>query len=136
MKRTLHPRGWPRPRGYSYGAEAEGRMIFVAGQIGTDETGRFVGPDLVSQVERALENIVTVLSQAGGEPADVVRMTWFVTDIEEYRRTQRELGVVYRRVMGTHYPPMTLVAINALVEPEARVEIETTAVVSASGAGR
>ncbi len=129
MKRTLHPEGWVRPKGYSYGVEAEGRLVFVSGQIGTDEAGRFVGTDLVTQTARALENIAAVLATAGANTGDIVRMTWFVTDIEEYRRSQRELGDAYRKVMGAHYPPMTLVAVTALVERQARVEIEATAVV-------
>jgi enamine deaminase RidA (YjgF/YER057c/UK114 family) len=131
MNRTLHPEGWVRPKGYSYGVEAEGRMVFVSGQIGTDENGRFVGEDLVTQTGRALENIAAVLATAGARTSDIVRMTWFVTDIEEYRRTQRELGAAYRKVMGSHYPPMTLVAVVSLVEQQARVEIEATAVVPA-----
>lgn len=133
MNRTLQPEGWTRPRGYSHGVQAEGRLVFVAGQIGTDENGRFVGEDLVAQAGRALENIATVLAAAGAATADIVRMTWFVTDIAEYRGAQRDLGVVYRRVMGAHYPPMTLVAVVALAEARARVEIEATAVVAREG---
>ena len=129
MNRTLHPEGWKRPRGYSYGVEAQGRCVFLSGQIGTDANGEFVGDDLVTQSGRALENIVALLALAGASPGHVVRMTWFVTDIDEYRRSQRDLGRVYRAVMGSHYPPMTLVAVSALVEPRARVEIEATAVV-------
>lgn len=129
MTRMLHPDGWVRPKGYSYGAEAEGRLVFVSGQIGTDERGAFVGDDLVAQAGRALENIVTVVACAGGRREDIVRMTWFVTDIDAYRRLQKELGAEYRRVMGSHFPPMTLVAVTALVEVRARVEIEATAVV-------
>jgi enamine deaminase RidA (YjgF/YER057c/UK114 family) len=133
MNRTLHPEGWARPKGYSYGVEAQGRTVFVSGQIGTDETGRFAGEDLVTQAGRALKNIVAVLATAGAGPGDVVRMTWYVTDIDEYRRTQRELGAAYRNVMGSHFPPMTLVAVTSLVELQARVEIEATAVLPARG---
>lgn len=129
MNRTLHPEGWKRPKGYSYGVVAEGRTVFLSGQIGTDPNGAFVGDDLVSQTGRALENIAALLATAGATLDHVVRMTWFVTDMDEYRRSQRELGEVYRRVMGKRYPPMTLVAVTALVETRARVEIEATAVV-------
>ncbi|HEX5131846.1 MAG TPA: RidA family protein [Candidatus Krumholzibacteria bacterium] len=135
MNRTLQPEGWKRPKGYSYGVVADGRLVFLSGQIGTDASGAFAGPGLVAQAGRALRNIVALLAEAGARPEHVVRMTWYVTDIDEYRRSQRELGEVYRAVLGAHYPPMALVAVAALVEPDARVEIEATAVVPhASGA--
>jgi enamine deaminase RidA (YjgF/YER057c/UK114 family) len=134
MNRTILPDGWSRPKGYSHAVEAEGRCVFLAGQIGTDPRGGFAGDDLVAQTGRALENIAALLAAAGASVTDVVRLTWYVTDIAEYRRSQRELGAVYRRVMGSHYPPMTLVAVTALVEPRARVEIEATAVVAGGGA--
>ena len=133
MNRTLHPDGWKRPKGYSYGVEAEGRCVFLSGQIGTGPEGAFAGDDLVSQTRQALGNIAAVLATAGGSVGHIVRMTWFVTDMDEYRRSQRELGEAYRAVMGKHYPPMTLVAVTALVEAGARVEIEATAVVPSRG---
>ncbi len=129
MKRIVQPEGWSRPRGFSHAVEATGRQIHVAGQIGTDADGTFVGPDLVAQAGQALKNIVNVLAAADAAPTDLVRMTWFVTDIDEYRRNQDTLGAAYRAVMGRYYPAMTLVAVTALVEPRARVEIEATAVV-------
>jgi enamine deaminase RidA (YjgF/YER057c/UK114 family) len=130
---TLHPDGWKRPRGYAYGVQAEGRCIFLSGQIGTDESGAFVGADLVAQAGRALENIVVLLTTAEAPVESVVRLTWYVTDMDEYRRSLPELGEVYRAAMGNFYPPMTLVAVTALVEPRARVEIEATAVIPLRG---
>lgn len=129
MNRIVQPEGWTRPRGFSHAVQAKGRIVQVAGQIGTDPDGSFVGPDLVTQAGQALRNIVTVLAAAGAKPTDLVRMTWYVTDIDEYRRNQDTLGEAYRAVMGRFYPAMTLVAVTALVEPQSRVEIEATAVV-------
>lgn len=127
-RRILQPAGWPRPKGYANGIEASGRLVFVAGQIGWDAEGRFPGPDLVAQARQALRNVLAVLSEAGLGPEHIVRMTWYVTDIEAYRRAQKPLGEVWREVMGRHFPAMTLVAVSALVEPDAVVEIEATAV--------
>ncbi len=128
MRRILHPPHWPSPRGYANGVAAEGRMVFVAGQIGWDTEGRFPGADLVSQTRQALANVRTVLAEAGCGPEHLVRMTWYVTDIAAYRRSRKALGEVYREILGRHFPAMTLVAVAALVEPEALVEIEATAV--------
>jgi enamine deaminase RidA (YjgF/YER057c/UK114 family) len=129
--RVLQPAGWPTPRGYSNGMAAEGRLVVVAGQVGWDAEGRFAGPDIVSQTRRALANVLAVLAEAGGGPQHLVRLTWYVTDIEAYRTSQERLGAVYREVIGRHFPAMSLVAVTALVEPEAMVEIEATAVVPA-----
>ncbi len=128
MRRILHPAGWPPPRGYSHGIEVTGRLVFVAGQIGWDAAGRFAGPDLVSQARQALANVVAVLREADLGPEHVVRLTWYVVDMDEYRAAARALGRAYREVMGRHYPPMAVVEVTRLVEPEARVEIEATAV--------
>ncbi len=128
MRQILQPPDWPRPRGYANGIAAEGRMVFVAGQIGWDGEGRFPGADLVAQTRQALRNVVAVLKEAECGPQHLTRMTWYVTDIEAYRRCQKALGEVYREVIGRHFPAMTLIAVNALVEPEALVEIEATAV--------
>ncbi len=128
MRRILQPAGWPRPRGYSHGIEARGRLVFVAGQIGWDAEGRFAGPDLVSQTRQALANVLAVLREAEMGPEHVVRLTWYVVDMDEYRASLPELGRVYRAVMGRHFPPMAVVEVTRLVEPEARVEIEATAV--------
>lgn len=127
-RRVLQPAEWPRPRGYANGVEASGRIVFVAGQVGWDAEGRFPGRDLVAQTRQALSNVLRVLHEAGLGPEHVVRMTWYVTDIEAYRRAQKPLGEVWRELMGRHFPAMTLVAVTALAEPEAVVEIEATAV--------
>jgi enamine deaminase RidA (YjgF/YER057c/UK114 family) len=134
MNRILRREGGRRPSGYSDGVEARGRIVFVAGQIGTTPAGTLAGTDLTAQVAQALRNIVAVLAAGGASPAHVVRMTWYVTDMDEYRRERPRLGEVYRAAMGDHYPAMTLVGVTALVEPGARVEIEATAVVPDAGA--
>lgn len=126
--RSLLPGGWPRPRGYSNGVSAEGRMIFVGGQIGWDAEGRFAA-GFLAQTRQALGNIRDVLTAGGARPQHLVRLTWFVVDIAEYTEDLRALGSVYREVMGPHYPAMSLVQVVRLVEPDARVEIEATAVV-------
>lgn len=125
----LHPPGWPAPKGYANGYAATGRLVVVGGQIGWDETGTFQTQDLVGQTRQVLLNIVAVLKEAGAEPQHVARMTWFVTDIQEYREKLRDLGRAYREVMGSHFPAMTLVQVVSLVEPEAKVEIEATAII-------
>jgi enamine deaminase RidA (YjgF/YER057c/UK114 family) len=124
----LHPPGWPAPRGYANGMMGRGRVVLVGGQIGWDSAGRFP-PGLVAQVRQALLNILAVLREAGGGPEHVGRLTWYVTDMEEYRASLKELGPVYREVMGRHFPAMALVQVVALVEREARVEIEATAII-------
>lgn len=125
----LQPSHWPRPKGYSHGMVAEGRVIFVAGQVGWDAEGRFRGTTLADQVGQALENIVEILKQAGGGPAHIVRLTWFVTSREEYNSQLREIGAAYRAVMGKHFPTMSVVQVVALMEQDAKVEIEATAVI-------
>jgi enamine deaminase RidA (YjgF/YER057c/UK114 family) len=127
--RALQPPGWPRPRGYANGIEARGRLVFVAGQIGWDAAGEFPDADLAGQVRRALENVVAVLGEAGAGPEHVARMTWYVTDRDEYVASLEGVGAAYREVMGRHYPAMAVVAVTALVEERAKVEIEATAVV-------
>jgi enamine deaminase RidA (YjgF/YER057c/UK114 family) len=124
----LQPPGWPRPKGYSNGIAAEGRLVFVGGQVGWDDSGNFATDDFVAQVRQALRNIAAVLAEAGARPEHVVRMTWYVTDKREYLGRLREVGEVYREVMGRHYPAMTMVEVRGLVEDGARVEIEATAV--------
>lgn len=127
----LQPKGWKSPVGYNNGIAAEGRLIFVAGQVGWDEGCRFVADDLPGQVRQALENIVAVLAEGGAEPRHIVRMTWYVTDVGAYRVARKEIGAAYRDVIGNHYPAMTLIQVAALVDEGARVEIEATAVVAA-----
>jgi len=127
----LQPGEWKPPIGYSHGIEAEGRMIFVAGQVGWDEACRFVAADLPGQVRRALENVVAVLEEGGAEPRHIARMTWYVTDVSAYRAARGEIGEAYRAIIGNHYPAMTLIQVAALVDEGARVEIEATAVIPA-----
>lgn len=128
--RILLPEGWPRPSGYSNGVAAEGRMVFVAGQVGWDATETMCSDDFVAQVRQALENTLAVLAEAGAGPEHLVRMVWYVTEKHDYLGRLKEVGQVYRDVVGRHYPAMTLVEVSALIEPGAKVEIETTAVVS------
>jgi enamine deaminase RidA (YjgF/YER057c/UK114 family) len=125
----LQPPGWPRPRGYSNGVAAEGRLVFVAGQIGWDARRRVVSDDLVDQLRQTLENTLAVLREAGAGPEHVVRMTWYLTDRRAYLARAREIGEVYRALMGRHYPAMAVVEVKALLEDRAKIEIETTAVV-------
>lgn len=125
----LHPPGWPRPRGYANGIAAEGRLVLVAGQIGWDETETFRSDDFVDQVRQALANTVAVLREGGARPEHVVRMTWYVTDKQEYLARRAEVGAAYRELIGKVYPAMTMVEVSALIEDRAKVEIETTAVV-------
>jgi len=126
--RFLQPDGWAPPRGYANGVAAEGRMVFVAGQVGWNAQRHFETDDLVGQVEQALINIVAVLRSAGAGPEHLVRMTWYVTDKAAYMTRQKELGQIYRNVIGRHYPAMTLLVVAGLLEDRALVEIEATAV--------
>ena len=124
----LQPPGWAQPRGYANGIAAEGRCVFVAGQVGWNAAGEFETDDFVGQVRQALANVVAVLAEAGGTPDQIARMTWYITDKAEYRAAMRDVGRVYREVIGAHYPAMTLVQVAALLEDRAKVEIEATAV--------
>jgi enamine deaminase RidA (YjgF/YER057c/UK114 family) len=125
----LLPKGWPRPRGYSNGIAAEGRLVFVSGQVGWTAEEMFEVEDLVGQIRQALQNTLAVLREAGAEPKHVVRMTWFITDKGEYIAHAKEIGAVYREALGKHYPAMALVEVKSLLEDKAKVEIETTAVI-------
>jgi enamine deaminase RidA (YjgF/YER057c/UK114 family) len=125
----LQPPDWPRPSGYSNGIAAQGRQVFIAGQIGWDEQHRFRSSRLADQVQQTLENIVAVLAEANGRPEHIVRLAWYVTSREEYLGELKEIGAAYRAVMGRHYPAMTCVQVVALMEADAKVEIEATAVV-------
>ena len=127
--RRLQPEGWPRPRGYSNGIEAEGRMVFVAGQIGWDETEKFRAGDFGGQFRQALANTLAVLKEASAGPEHVTRMTWFITSREEYMASLPALGAAWKELMGRNYPTMAVIIVAGLIEPEARIEIETTAVV-------
>lgn len=127
--RVIQPEGWARPKGYANGVSASGRTIFVAGQIGWNAAQQLVSDALVAQARQALENIVAVLAADGARPEHLVRLTWYVTDRAAYLAAGRELGEVYRAVIGRHFPAMTAVEVTALMEPRAVVEIEATAVV-------
>lgn len=125
---TLHPAGWPRPKGYANGTMGRGQVVFVGGQIGWDSEGHF--PEgFAAQTRQTLLNILAVLAEAGAEPRHIARLTWYVRDMAAYRASLKALGPVYRATMGSHYPAMALVAVSDLVEPEALVEIEATAIV-------
>jgi enamine deaminase RidA (YjgF/YER057c/UK114 family) len=125
----LQPPDWAQPRGYSNGIAARGRQIYVAGQVGWDARQRFYSTSLAAQVQQALENIRAVLAEAGAAPAHIVRLTWYVTSRTEYLAELEEIGAAYRTVMGRHFPVMSVVQVVALMEPQAKVEIEATAVV-------
>lgn len=126
---TLQPPGWPRPSGYANGIRADGELVFVAGQIGWDANGSFGDRGFVEQTRKALENILAVLAEAGAGPEHLVRMTWFITDRDAYLDNVAAVGQAYRDVIGKVFPTMSVVAVGALMEAEALVEIEATAVV-------
>jgi enamine deaminase RidA (YjgF/YER057c/UK114 family) len=132
--KILQPPSWAKPRGYANGVSARGQLVFVAGQIGWDEQRRFPTSDFVGQCRQALLNVVAVLREAGAGPEHIVRMTWYVTDKVEYLEAGAALGECYREVIGRHYPPMSVVQVSALMENDARVEIEVTAVIPDDGA--
>jgi enamine deaminase RidA (YjgF/YER057c/UK114 family) len=125
---TLQPPGWPSPKGYANGIKARGEFVFVGGMVGCDESARFP-KGFVAQATQALKNIVAVLAEGGGRPDHLVRLTWYVLDMDEYAACRRELGAAYRAVLGDNYPAMALVQVGRLFESEARLEIEATAVV-------
>jgi enamine deaminase RidA (YjgF/YER057c/UK114 family) len=125
----LLPEGWPRPPGYSNGVVAEGRQIFIAGQVGWDAQGRFRSPHMADQVKQSLENILAILAQAKAGPEHIVRLTWYITSRDEYHAELRQIGAAYREVMGKHFPAMSVVQVVALMEAQAKVEIEATAVI-------
>jgi len=126
---VLQPPNWPRPNGFANGIAARGTLVFIAGQIGWDEQGRFASDEFSAQAGQALANVLAVLAAAGGKPEHLVRMTWYVTSRDEYLAAYKSIGKIYRALMGRHYPAMTAVAVVALVEQRAKVEIEATAVI-------
>lgn len=125
----LHPKNWKPARGYANGVAATGRMVFTGGLIGWNADQEFETDDFVGQVEVALRSIVAVLACAGARPEHLVRLTWYVTDKQEYLSNLKGLGAVYKEVIGRHFPAMALVQVVALVEDRAKVEIEATAVI-------
>jgi len=126
----IQPKDWVAPKGYANGIAAQGRQVFIAGQVGWNAQAVFESDDFVTQVEQALKNIVAVLAAAGGEPRHLVRLNWYVTDKFDYVDRQREIGEVYRRTIGRHFPAMTLLVVAGLLEPRAKVEIEGTAMIA------
>jgi len=124
----LQPSGWPAPKGYANGIKAQGTFVFVGGMVGWDENEKFP-TGFVAQTRQALKNIVAVLAEGGAKPEHITRMTWYVCDMDEYLSSRRELGAAYRESIGDHFPAMALVEVRRLVEPQARLEIEATAVV-------
>ena len=127
--KILQPPGWPRPKGYANGISVSGRIIVTGGTVGWDEHETFVSDTLPGQFEQALHNILAILAEDGAGPGHIVRMTCYVTDITAYRSSLREIGEAWKATIGRHYPAMALVAVSALVEPQALIEIEATAVV-------
>jgi len=126
---TIQPEGWPQPKGYSNGILAEGKILFIGGQIGWDENEEFQSDKFVDQVRQTLLNTVAVLEAGGAKPEHITRMTWYITDKREYLGSLKEVGQVYREVIGRNFPVMAMVQVVALMEDRAKVEIETTAVI-------
>jgi enamine deaminase RidA (YjgF/YER057c/UK114 family) len=133
--KVLHPPGWPPPQGYADGMAAEGRIIVTGGLVGWDSAQRFP-QGFVAQARQALQNICAVLAEGGAEPRHLLRLTWYVIDIDDYLAHRKELGRAYRDVIGAHYPAMALVQVVRLVEKEALLEIEATAVVPTAAHAR
>lgn len=131
MIKNIHPAGWKEPRGYANGLLADGRL-YIGGQIGWNADQVFEAHDFVGQMEQALANIVAIVRAAGGEPSNITRLTWYVLDKKTYLAHQREVGEAYRRVMGRHFPVMTMVVVAGLIEDEALIEIEAAAELGAS----
>ena len=129
MNEILQPAGWAKPRGYANGVKARGTMVVTGGQVGWDANCRFQSPRLADQVRQTLANIVAVLAEGGARPEHIIRLTWYVTDKREYLAEIAAIGQAYREVIGRHFPAMAVVQVAALVEDEAKVEIEATAVV-------
>jgi enamine deaminase RidA (YjgF/YER057c/UK114 family) len=124
------PDGWDRPAGYSNAVSASGRVVCVSGQVGWNPaTSRFEAHDLCGQIRQALSNVVTALAAAGARPDEITRLTWYITDRDLYRSNRKAIGEVYREILGRHFPAMSVVVVSGLIEPEALVEIEATAVV-------
>lgn len=125
---TVQPEGWAKPKGYANGILARGRTLFIGGQIGWTAEQVFETDSFIGQMEQALRNILAVLEAAGGRPEHLARLTWYVTDKKDYLDNQGAVGEAYRRVLGYHFPAMTMVVVSALIEDEAKIEIEATAV--------
>lgn len=134
--RILHPSGWSPPIGYANAIVAPpGRLVFIAGQVGWDAEQHFASAELIPQFEQALRNVLAVLAEAGGEPSDICRMTAYCTDKRAYLEGRRELGRIWRRLMGMHYPAMTMIFVSDLLDAPGKIELEVTAVVPADRGG-
>ena len=129
LLQVLQPPGWARPKGFSNGIAAEGRLVFIAGQVGWTGQGEWRERSFAGQFRQALQNVLEVLGEAKGKPEHIVRLTWYVLDKQEYLSSMKEVGAAYRELMGRHYPTMAVVQVSGLVEDQARLEIEATAVV-------
>jgi enamine deaminase RidA (YjgF/YER057c/UK114 family) len=129
MMKILQPPGWARARGFSNGIACSGNLVFIAGQIGWTGQGKWEAKDFAGQFRQALQNILDILKEAKGKPEHIVRFTWYVIDKKEYLASLQAVGTAYRELMGKHYPTMAVVQVSGLVEDEARLEIEATAVV-------
>jgi enamine deaminase RidA (YjgF/YER057c/UK114 family) len=127
--KPINPEGWPQPRGYANAMLAKNGVLFIAGQIVWDVQGK-LAPDFVSQFRQALSNIHAIVESAGGRVEQIARLTWYVTDLEQYRAKGREIGTAYREILGKHFPAMTVVEVKSLVEKDALIEIEATAILS------
>ena len=126
--KIIQPPGWPKPKGYSNGIVAKGRLVFVAGQVGWNAQEKFETSDFAGQARQALKNIVAILAEAGAGPEHISRMDWVLADVKEYNASLQALGAAYREVIGKHYPVMTAVQVGGFVETGAKLEIEVTAV--------
>jgi len=129
LLQVLQPPGWARPKGFSNGIAAKGKLVFIAGQVGWTGQGEWRERSFAGQFRQALQNILAVLGEAKGRPEHIVRLTWYVLDKHEYRSSLKAVGAAYRELMGRHYPTMAVVQVSGLVEDQARLEIEATAVV-------
>jgi enamine deaminase RidA (YjgF/YER057c/UK114 family) len=129
MTQFLQPPDWARPRGYANGLVMSGRLVFIAGQIGWDAQQQFHSDDFADQTQQALQNILTILAEVGGKAEHIARLTWYVVDKQDYLASTKKLSKVYRELMGSHYPVMSVVQVSALMEDAAKVEIEATAVI-------
>ena len=127
--KKINPKGWKPARGYANAILSEGLTLNIAGQIGWNENQEFISKDFLGQMEQTLKNISAIVNDAGGKITDLTRLTWYVTDKAEYVSNQKKVGEVYRKILGNHFPAMTMVVVSALVEDEALIEIEATAII-------
>jgi enamine deaminase RidA (YjgF/YER057c/UK114 family) len=127
--KQIHPKGWKPAKGYANAVLSEGLILNIAGQIGWNESQEFIAKDFLGQMEQTLKNISTIVVEAGGKVTDLTRLTWYVTDKATYVSNQRQVGEIYRKILGNHFPAMTMVVVTALVEDEALIEIEAIAII-------